>query len=279
MSDERLRALERRWKESGSVEDEARYLLERVRVGEIDRLRLELLAELGCGGAQFAIYNRLLTSPPTFCNRANKEGGSGFLNPYHPLHRWGQVVCVRAALIAARIALDISHSQLDAEYCQICERAFKGVERWIEQPCDDHARQVHIVGSSIHGLMNGWIDHNPGHASLRLHVLSAAWQCASAAATSVYHGPAGQRPIVLVASDDMKHVARNTTLAWWHLNSSLTEEEATRQIDQRICQALIPMLWDTSIPLIDDYQEDPRSQAPKQREMPEAQRILKEGTD
>jgi len=33
VTDSKLRELERRWKETGSVEDEARYLLERVRVG------------------------------------------------------------------------------------------------------------------------------------------------------------------------------------------------------------------------------------------------------
>ena len=42
MSDAKLRELERRWKESGAVEDEAAYLLERVRVGDLTRERLEL---------------------------------------------------------------------------------------------------------------------------------------------------------------------------------------------------------------------------------------------
>ncbi|MEZ6189561.1 MAG: hypothetical protein R3F62_31745 [Planctomycetota bacterium] len=35
MSDERLRELERRWKETGAGEDETAYLLERVRVGNL----------------------------------------------------------------------------------------------------------------------------------------------------------------------------------------------------------------------------------------------------
>jgi hypothetical protein len=35
MSDQKLRDLERRWKETGNVEDEAAYLLERVRVGRL----------------------------------------------------------------------------------------------------------------------------------------------------------------------------------------------------------------------------------------------------
>ena len=42
--DEKLRGLERRWKQSGSPDDEAAYLLERVRVGDLTHERLELAA-------------------------------------------------------------------------------------------------------------------------------------------------------------------------------------------------------------------------------------------
>jgi hypothetical protein len=51
VSDARLRELERRWKETGSVDDEAAYLLERVRVGDLTRERLELAAYCGHEGA------------------------------------------------------------------------------------------------------------------------------------------------------------------------------------------------------------------------------------
>lgn len=47
MSDARLREAERRWRETGSVDDEARFLLERVRVGDLPRERLELAAYCG----------------------------------------------------------------------------------------------------------------------------------------------------------------------------------------------------------------------------------------
>jgi hypothetical protein len=39
MSDQKLRDQERRWKETGNVEDEAAYLLERVRVGDLSQER------------------------------------------------------------------------------------------------------------------------------------------------------------------------------------------------------------------------------------------------
>ena len=44
---EPLRELERRWRETGAVEDEARYLAERLRTGRLSRERLALAASLG----------------------------------------------------------------------------------------------------------------------------------------------------------------------------------------------------------------------------------------
>ena len=38
MSDTALRNLERRWRETGTVEDEARYLSERLRAGELTKV-------------------------------------------------------------------------------------------------------------------------------------------------------------------------------------------------------------------------------------------------
>lgn len=46
MSDERLRRLERRWMESGGIEDEIPYLREQLRVGHLARFKLELAAKL-----------------------------------------------------------------------------------------------------------------------------------------------------------------------------------------------------------------------------------------
>lgn len=46
-SDAQLRALERRAQESGDPDDQAAVLLQRVRVGALDRLRLELAVQCG----------------------------------------------------------------------------------------------------------------------------------------------------------------------------------------------------------------------------------------
>jgi hypothetical protein len=55
VSDQRLRELERRWTETGAVTDEAAYLRERVRVGDLTPERLELAARCGHAGAQAAV--------------------------------------------------------------------------------------------------------------------------------------------------------------------------------------------------------------------------------
>jgi len=86
VTDSKLRELERRWKETGSVEDEARYLLERVRVGDLEREKLELAAYCGHEGAQAALG----------CN-----GHVVPSNPHdwvHGLGAWGSEASTRAAV-------------------------------------------------------------------------------------------------------------------------------------------------------------------------------------
>lgn len=64
MSDERLRQAERSFRETGSVEDEARYLLERVRAGTLTRERLELAAYCGHEASKLAAGGPSATSEP-----------------------------------------------------------------------------------------------------------------------------------------------------------------------------------------------------------------------
>lgn len=55
MSDQRLRELERRYRESGSPTDQAEWLLERVRVGDLEPSRLSAAARSGHPGAVLAV--------------------------------------------------------------------------------------------------------------------------------------------------------------------------------------------------------------------------------
>ena len=58
MSDERLRELERRFKETGTIEDEATWLLERVRAGELVRDKLRVAADLGHQASQLTLSDQ-----------------------------------------------------------------------------------------------------------------------------------------------------------------------------------------------------------------------------
>jgi len=55
MADDRLRQLERRFRESGAVEDEAAWLRARVRAGELPEERLRLAARMGQAAAAAAL--------------------------------------------------------------------------------------------------------------------------------------------------------------------------------------------------------------------------------
>lgn len=64
MSDQKLRELERRWGETGSVEDEATYLRELVRAGHLAQGRLQLAANCGCVAARMATLSETSGSEP-----------------------------------------------------------------------------------------------------------------------------------------------------------------------------------------------------------------------
>lgn len=59
MSDERVRAAERRWRESGAIEDEAALLRERLRAGPLAASRLRWAAACGHAAAGAVIGGRL----------------------------------------------------------------------------------------------------------------------------------------------------------------------------------------------------------------------------
>ena len=73
MSDEELRALERRWRESGAVEDGAAWLAGRQRVGQLDSAALELLAHLGHEPARLVLGVVSDCLPNAFYARASHE--------------------------------------------------------------------------------------------------------------------------------------------------------------------------------------------------------------
>lgn len=100
MSDARLRDAERRWRDTGAVEDEADYLRERLRAGDLAQTALELAAECGYEPAALAL-GRPLERPETIVTWARGVA------------RHGTLVAVRivVALAAAVEELADDHSR------------------------------------------------------------------------------------------------------------------------------------------------------------------------
>ena len=89
VSDADLRELERRFRETGSVENEAAWLLERVRAGELTQDRFDLAGYCGSEAA----------GGTDGCAAGLKEFGMGF-------ERWETEAAVRATIALARFSLD-----------------------------------------------------------------------------------------------------------------------------------------------------------------------------
>lgn len=119
MSDARLRELERRWRESGAVDDEATYLLERVRVGLLNPAALAEAARLGHDAAERAgpterattLTNFLASQPP-------------------PSRQAAQRACVAAARVLTQ------SDRWDAD--QVFLDELSALEQWISCPCNAH---------------------------------------------------------------------------------------------------------------------------------------------
>ena len=125
MSDQKLRDLERRWRETGSVEDEAAYLRERVRVGDLTQERLELAAYCGHEGARAALGGVVSCGP---------KGASELLAD---LRSWGAEEVGRAFLVIAEAVLPlwraVSHDTAERESV---EAVVVALRLWIAQPCE-----------------------------------------------------------------------------------------------------------------------------------------------
>lgn len=125
MSDERLRELERRWRETRAADDEAAYLAERVRVGDLTSERLSLAAYVGHPAAAKAIG----------------DGPSDtLLDPIElveGLERWGRAVTVRACVAAATSIL--RWWERDHPTDGSVARTLEAVRAWTDCPCSSHA--------------------------------------------------------------------------------------------------------------------------------------------
>lgn len=129
MSDERLRELERRWKETGSVEDEAAYLVERVRVGNLEREMLELAALCNHPAATEICGTTVIdTSNPTWLGEAVAK-----------IVNFGETAVIRAIIAAIQPTLVVWDEVLERTTIRSRSpyRALELIESWLLCPSLD----------------------------------------------------------------------------------------------------------------------------------------------
>jgi hypothetical protein len=115
VSDERLRDLERRWKETGAVDDEAAWLKERVRVGDLSQVGLVVAAHLGHSGALVATGTKRADLDFSR-DEEDEEGNRRLLQPWATALLHTSPQGARRALIAGAYAsLPFFETWLDSD--------------------------------------------------------------------------------------------------------------------------------------------------------------------
>lgn len=159
MSDEALRTLERRWRESGAIEDEAALLLERARRGDLTPERLELAAYCHHPAAVFA---RGGASPSE--GEELESWLRGLTERGRPAFRLAAVLVARAVLKNARASS--SSGELPAD-------VGAAAREWVHCPCQEHLELALEAGS----------------IAVRGTPLEEMGWCAAAAAAPLESGP------------------------------------------------------------------------------------------
>jgi len=135
VSDADLRDLERRFRETSSVEDEAAWLLERVRLGDLPNERLELAAFLG-GVAALELTDRRGPRKPV---RAWAE----------TLLRWGREAGVRAVLQPTHAFLANWEEESGLDCPPEVERVLVAAENWTLNPGEARRKRAARVSGKL----------------------------------------------------------------------------------------------------------------------------------
>jgi hypothetical protein len=116
MSDVRLRELERRTAETGTVADEAAFLRERVRAGRLDRARLEAAACVGSEAARAALGGTPDGRQPLTFWWLGYDGKTGEPRWSKAVAELGEVASFRVGLALARAHLDLAPDPFRASF-------------------------------------------------------------------------------------------------------------------------------------------------------------------
>ena len=138
MSDQRLRDLERRYRESGAPSDEADFLREAVRAGRLEERLLLIAGDLGHPAARGALDLDPIS--------AQEVEGLGHLLR----ERWGQweLVNISHALARRVFPAHATGSEVGGEL----RAALESVAAWLKSPGSDSRSELYRLGRGNHSL-------------------------------------------------------------------------------------------------------------------------------
>lgn len=189
--DERLRRLERAFRASGAVEDEAEWLRERVRRGELDPARLDAAAVLGHPAAL------------SVAGAPGDVGGQGG-EVQRALTHLGPVAIGRAAVAAAELVLPVWERTNPRDPRP--RLAVEAARAWTLCPCTPHLQEARALGLQVHAVEEASeAAGHAAHAAMRCGALLGTDRAVEALLSA---HQAGAEPVAL------REALRSALVAW-----------------------------------------------------------------
>lgn len=174
MSDKRLRGLERRWKESGSIEDEVKLLQERVRMGDLTQERLRLASYCG-HPASLAALNMIGPTSPDSLETLEEW--------FRGLEAWGIESHLRGSLAVTKLVLPYFERSTPEDLRP--RQAIQSAIDWIACPCEEHVEKTNSASGRLMNddFCDSWIGAPPRSrpvgmqpGELMLMAISVNWE-------------------------------------------------------------------------------------------------------
>ena len=276
MTDSHLRELERRFRASGSVEDEAAWLRARVQAGELEQSKLELAAYCGHAPAIRCLSEKELPRPPS-SDQASRSaamrymGGFGFehatpWNPSTSTYGEGFIWCLGlrqfSTKATVRSAVAVCHA-LVSTIAREDEGLLKGLaaaEDWTNPPSSAAGKHARAVADELAGRSRTIGPGAPSGSERFLLALVAA--TARAAATAPVGDRESQKSRTSVANATAVVLGLGWRLlsAWQHQSpgggafdphqtSQETDQWAARRLSEIVEEEVVPYLLGYSDPV------------------------------
>ena len=165
MTDSRLQHLKRAWETSGSVEDEAAYLRERVRAGDLSQNCLLLAATVGHVAAQWCCLG--VNEEPLLCDLCFR------------ITDWGREAATRMGVASTNFLLSQwkwPHPGTDPQ------RVLTATEEWVLSPTEAFRERAKAIAENLREAINlaegdpdvGFVIHHTTHSRAASTAVSVA---------------------------------------------------------------------------------------------------------